>query len=63
MEVIWAVKLVNRQKRMLWITFINISLKNKEYQELVQSLVFLKENDLEISKMPKQHTANNFTNL
>ena len=63
MEVIWDVKLVNKQKRTRWITFINISLKTKECRELAQSLVFLKEKDLEISKTLKQHTANSFINL
>jgi hypothetical protein len=63
MEAIWDVKLVNKQKRMRWITFINISLKTKECRELAQSLVFLKEKDLEISKTLKQHTANSFINL
>lgn len=63
MEAIWDVKLVNKQKRTRWITFINISLKTKECRELAQSLVSLKEKDLVISKTPKQHTANNFINL
>ena len=63
MEVIWDVKLVNKQNRTQWITFINISLKTKECRELAQSLVFLKEKDLETSKTLKQHTANSFINL
>lgn len=63
MEVIWDVKLVNKQKRTRWITFININLKTKECRELAQSLVFLKEKDSEISKTPKQLIANSFINL